>query len=822
MAQSLLTSNGAQSPKPSKYKPIWTDRFFTGLFTNRSPFRSPLSTLYADGYNLGKSDTLIDGVNVELTPRLTLARRPGQTAFSTANTTIANTFYSFHQTDGSIMIVEDTATDVNTVTPTAITSIYTKPATAKQSNFCALGPNLYWGDTTNAQAYETETALQRQMGINTPFRAPSISSILGSTTNPLTGSSYILSGITFGSGGFVSTTTSIPNYSNWSLECWFSGGATGCIASFENSQTGVSTSVFYQLFLDSSSQLSATVRNSAGIDVAIETNYPITDAQLHHLCVTFSFTSSVTNIIPTSAGSSQNANPGTNSNAGFTYLNTPTLSSEAAPSQCTMTFYVDGKLVASPVPVAPITSLATGNGFWRFGKSSGAGTIYSGFLSLLSITDVTLPGPADLFQTLNLQDASQPVVDNSLYISRVLNSRAKYFWEFQEPTGTTAIDSTGSGNTGTYHTTNLVQTRSMIYQKYIASTAYTADQIIIDSNGNLQTCIGPGTSGTSAPTWSTGSQQTTIDGSVIWECFGPAALDGSSAQYIYYYSFVNKQGHYSSVSPASVLVGNASGQAPVILGYASLDTQVTQIGIFRTVAGGSTPFLLAVIEAPPAHVPTWSFIDNIPDSNLNILLAGPQASSNNPPPYGINNLVFHMNRLWGSVGNLLYCSGGPDTIVGNGNEAWPPANSWSYPAPITRCVPSSQGLIVLTVSGGYMHAGGPSIAQFYSQPLFPRVGLASWNALDAKGNEVVLFTSDKQLISIDLSSNTVSDLGYPVLDILSHFDPTKVYVARHHSGLDNAVYVSNGSTGWLRCVPQQAPDYQITGPVWSPFAGIQF
>ena len=40
--------------------------------------------LYTNRFMGGRPDALIDGLNVELTNKLTLARRPGLTAFSTA------------------------------------------------------------------------------------------------------------------------------------------------------------------------------------------------------------------------------------------------------------------------------------------------------------------------------------------------------------------------------------------------------------------------------------------------------------------------------------------------------------------------------------------------------------------------------------------------------------------------------------------------------------------------------------------------------------------------------------------------------------------
>lgn len=819
MAQSLLESHGAQPEKPTKFKSIWNDRFFTGMYTNRSPFRSPMSILYADGWNLGRTDTILDGVNVEVSPRLTLARRPGTTEFCTQpSAQIPLTFYSFHTPQGNITVVEDTATNVNIVTPTAITSIYTKPVNSNQSAFCSLGPNLYWGDGTVAQCYETETLTERQLGINTPTKAVGVSELLGNPGDLLRGSNYVLTGVSFGSTGYISTTTQLSNYSAWTFEGWVQGTA-GPIASFESAQTGASPAVYYTVFLDSTGQLCVNVSDQFLTINLVESGFVINDAEWHHICVTFDFTSSIGNKTPQATGATQNSNPDNLVTSNFNYLNSPTLSSQAAPSLMEVNFFIDGTLVNEINP--PIYTIATGTGYWRFGGASRFSVSLNGKMSEISVAGQANPGPADHFITLNLDTAANVIVDNSVYQTRIVSSNFQFFWLLQEAAGTVATEVI-SGNTGTYNTCTLLQTQTMRYRIYSASTAYGFNQVIVDPNGNLQAVIVAGTSGSSAPTWLTQFQQLTGDGSITWECLGPASFDASTAQYLYYYSYINAQGHYSSLSPVSLPTGWANAQIPNLIGPSSTDPQVVAIGIFRTVAGGSTPFLDKVIPHPSRSIPAWGYLDDVTDAELNILLSGPQANSNNPPAYGMTNLVYHMSRVWGSVGNLLYASGGPDTLVGNGNEAWPPANSWSYPAPVIRLIPNSQGLLVCTTSGIFLHAGGPSIAQFYPQPLYPNIGLSSFNALDVKGNEVVLFTSDKRLLGCDLTSNTLTDLGYPIQDKLANFDPTKVYVVRHHRGLDNAVYIGDGSTGWYRCVPQQAPDFTLTGPVWSPFSTIVF
>jgi hypothetical protein len=70
---------------------------------------------------------------------------------------------------------------------------------------------------------------------------------------------------------------------------------------------------------------------------------------------------------------------------------------------------------------------------------------------------------------------------------------------------------------------------------WTADFAYTAGPLIFDSNGNIEHCLAAfGPSGSSAPDWSTTLGFPTVDGSVIWENWGPigtfslAAAGGAS------------------------------------------------------------------------------------------------------------------------------------------------------------------------------------------------------------------------------------------------------------------------------------------------------
>jgi hypothetical protein len=98
---------GAQPQKGPKYAPLFVDRAFTGLYTQRNPLHDPSSVIEAKFYG-GRPDALLSGSNVELTNELTLKRRPGLTPFSPAiYPTAPLCAYSFERDNGTIQVIID-------------------------------------------------------------------------------------------------------------------------------------------------------------------------------------------------------------------------------------------------------------------------------------------------------------------------------------------------------------------------------------------------------------------------------------------------------------------------------------------------------------------------------------------------------------------------------------------------------------------------------------------------------------------------------------------------------------------------------------------
>src|SRR3990167_3666285 len=143
----LLQLEGAQLNRQSRFHAITTQKFFSGLWTQTSPFNGPDSR-YAAQLG-GRPDLLIDGLNVELTNYGTVIRRPGFSEFSSAllPATILS-FYSFRQLNTTIILLADTESGVYVFTPTTATLLYTKSSTA-QIFFQTVGNTVYASNGTD-------------------------------------------------------------------------------------------------------------------------------------------------------------------------------------------------------------------------------------------------------------------------------------------------------------------------------------------------------------------------------------------------------------------------------------------------------------------------------------------------------------------------------------------------------------------------------------------------------------------------------------------------------------------------------------------------
>ena len=129
-----------------------------------------------------------------------------------------------------------------------------------------------------------------------------------------------------------------------------------------------------------------------------------------------------------------------------------------------------------------------------------------------------------------------------------------------------------------------------------------------------------------------------------------------------------------------------------------------------------------------------------------------------------------------------------------------------------------------------MIGGGPATATFFSVTMVPGEGLLSYNACDVFAGEMYFF-STANIFRVITPSLNLSNFGFALGDQFANqpafgssdttWNPANVYVAVHQVGVDNCIFVADGSTGWYRLNPHQVPGAaQGPEPVWSPFAVI--
>src|SRR6516162_4909545 len=129
-----LQNAGANLPA-SDYAPIHVNRMVTGMWSNSNPLRDAATPLYVEKYQGGRQDRIKDGLNTEISPRLTLRRRPGLKVYNSQNFPPIRRYYgwnTFTTTDENVRVMVDTDQAVYDATgPNTKTNIFTKSAAAQ-------------------------------------------------------------------------------------------------------------------------------------------------------------------------------------------------------------------------------------------------------------------------------------------------------------------------------------------------------------------------------------------------------------------------------------------------------------------------------------------------------------------------------------------------------------------------------------------------------------------------------------------------------------------------------------------------------------------
>ena len=139
---------GATAQKQVRFSALFTSRFFSGLWTNRSPLRDATTSRIVEKFYGQAGDALIAGTNVEISTKLTMVRRPGHTTLDGNTYTAVNSFYEFKlfaPNIEQITVMIDEVSGLWAWKGGTKTNVYTKVAGQGQSYMQSVGNILYIG-----------------------------------------------------------------------------------------------------------------------------------------------------------------------------------------------------------------------------------------------------------------------------------------------------------------------------------------------------------------------------------------------------------------------------------------------------------------------------------------------------------------------------------------------------------------------------------------------------------------------------------------------------------------------------------------------------
>lgn len=174
MPNQIQQAGGAS--EPTSFAPLHTSRLFTGLWTNRNPLSDAAVSHDMQLYGLGRQDSIIGGLNTELSSKLTLIRRPGTSVYNALDFPPVNRFYSFNTfttTDEFIRVMVDTAATVYDGTgPNTKNAIWQKSPGAGPTFFLGVGNMLYFTNGIDNKQWNFTTNQVGNWGIAAPLTAP--------------------------------------------------------------------------------------------------------------------------------------------------------------------------------------------------------------------------------------------------------------------------------------------------------------------------------------------------------------------------------------------------------------------------------------------------------------------------------------------------------------------------------------------------------------------------------------------------------------------------------------------------------------------------
>lgn len=142
--------------EPTDYVALSMDTQMTGEWTQRNPYRDAnVPYLYRKFYGASRFDSILDGINREITADLTDRRRPGSSVYNSNSFPAGNSFYSYKsvQNGSEVIRVLYDGRDGNVYDATAGQNsvLFSKSAGAGAARFLGVNNELFFGDGVDQQ-----------------------------------------------------------------------------------------------------------------------------------------------------------------------------------------------------------------------------------------------------------------------------------------------------------------------------------------------------------------------------------------------------------------------------------------------------------------------------------------------------------------------------------------------------------------------------------------------------------------------------------------------------------------------------------------------
>lgn len=168
---------------------LYINKFQTGMYSERGPLFTPLSAMGVQV--LARQDSLWDGLNIEISPKMTLQRRFGYSRYCSTQFGVSDfpqAFYSFKNLSGTIKAMVDAPTKLYWFNTTSQTAVFTKTSSA-QLSMQKVASTLYFCNGNDADMKKWDGTTATKWGIVAPTTAPTISLTAG-ILSPTAGYKY--------------------------------------------------------------------------------------------------------------------------------------------------------------------------------------------------------------------------------------------------------------------------------------------------------------------------------------------------------------------------------------------------------------------------------------------------------------------------------------------------------------------------------------------------------------------------------------------------------------------------------------------------------